>query len=199
MYLVSGDEKYSVLYNILKKNPDGRVAVFANQKIEAKKLADRLSRNAVDCVLLSGDVPQKKRMARLEQFRSGRTKVLVATDVAGRGIHIEGITHVVNYTLPYEPEDYVHRIGRTGRAGAEGISIGFACEEGGFVLPDIEEFIGRKIDCIVPDDELLLPPPKGGGGSKVTKLQKNERTVPKRRRPSSRRRKSRGSVSAPKS
>lgn len=161
VYLVTAQEKYPVLYNLIEKTKDSRIVVFANQRAEAKKLSERLRRNGVDCTLLTGDVPQKKRMDRLERFRSGGVGVLVATDVAGRGIHIEGITHVVNYSLPYEPGDYVHRIGRTGRAGAAGISISFACEEGGFVLPDIEEFIGRKLECIVPEEELFKEPPKG--------------------------------------
>lgn len=161
VYLVTSDEKYVVLYNLLQQNKGARIAVFANQKIEARRLYERLQRNSIECTLLSGDVPQEKRTKRLESFRSGRIPVLVATDVAGRGIHIEGITHVINYTLPYEPEDYVHRIGRTGRAGAEGISVSFACEEESFVLPEIEEFIGRKLDCSQPDEELLIPPPKG--------------------------------------
>ena len=161
VYLVTSDEKYAVLYNLLQQNKGARIAVFANQKIEARRLYERLQRNSIECTLLSGDVPQEKRTKRLESFRSGRIPVLVATDVAGRGIHIEGITHVINYTLPYEPEDYVHRIGRTGRAGAEGISVSFACEEESFVLPEIEEFIGRKLDCSQPDEELLIPPPKG--------------------------------------
>jgi ATP-dependent RNA helicase RhlB len=168
VYLVTTSEKYHVLYNVLQQHGDSRIVVFTNQKNEAKKLNDRLRRNGVDCTLLTGDVPQKKREDRLERFRRGTVKVLVATDVAGRGIHIEGISHVVNYTLPYEPEDYVHRIGRTGRAGAAGKAISFACEEGSFYLPEIEEFIGRKIDCVVPDEKLLIAPPKGsvhGGGS----------------------------------
>jgi ATP-dependent RNA helicase RhlB len=130
-------------------------------KNETKRLANRLQRNNIDCVLLSGDVDQNKRMTRLEKFRAGKVKVLVATDVAGRGIHIEGITFVVNYTLPYEPEDYVHRIGRTGRAGANGKAVSFACEEGSFYLPAIEEFIDRKFECVLPEETLLVPPPKG--------------------------------------
>lgn len=161
VYLTTTEEKYSVLYNLIKSNPDERIIIFANMKNETKRLADRLQRNAIDCVLLSGDVAQNKRMKRLESFRSGQVKILVATDVAGRGIHIEGITFVVNYTLPYEPEDYVHRIGRTGRAGASGKAISFACEEGSFYLPAIEEFIGQKLECLVPEDELLVKPPKG--------------------------------------
>jgi ATP-dependent RNA helicase RhlB len=111
--------------------------------------------------MLSGDVAQNKRMTTLERFRNGQLKVLVATDVAGRGIHIDGISHVVNYTLPYEAEDYVHRIGRTGRAGHDGVAISFADEEGAFYLPAIEKYIGRKLSCVQPDDALLTPAPRG--------------------------------------
>ncbi len=161
VYLVTAEEKYAVLYNLIRQNPDDRIIVFANMKNETKRLSNRLQRNNIDCVLLSGDVDQNKRMTRLENFRSGKVKVLVATDVAGRGIHIEGITFVVNYTLPYEAEDYVHRIGRTGRAGANGKAVSFACEEGSFYLPAIEEFIGKKFDCVLPEENLLTTPPKG--------------------------------------
>ena len=161
VYLATAEEKYTVLYNLIMHHPDDRIMVFANMKNETKRLANRLERNGIDCLLLSGDVEQAKRASRLEMFRSGKVKVLVATDVAGRGIHIEGITFVVNYTLPYEPEDYVHRIGRTGRAGASGKAVSFACEEGAFYLPAIEEFIKRKFDCVVPEEALLAPPPKG--------------------------------------
>ncbi len=160
VYLVTSEEKYPILYNIITNEQSGRMLVFANQKVEAKNLYERLRRNGIDCTLLTGDVPQNKRTQRLESFRSGKIEVLVATDVAGRGIHVEGITHVVNYTLPYEPEDYVHRIGRTGRAGAAGVSISFACEKGSFMLPDIEEFIGRKLECFPPEEDLLAEPPK---------------------------------------
>lgn len=160
VYLVTTEEKYYVLYNLIKQCPDERIMVFANMKSEVRKLSEKLQRDGIDCVLLSGDVPQDKRESRLERFRDGKVKVLVATDVAGRGIHIEGISYVVNFTLPYEPEDYVHRIGRTGRAGAEGISISFACEEGAFVLPEIEEYIGRSLECVVPPEELVVVPPE---------------------------------------
>jgi ATP-dependent RNA helicase RhlB len=134
-------------------------------KSEAARLNDRLRRNGISAILLTGDVPQKKRMSRLEHFRSGKDGVMIATDVAGRGIHIDGISHVVNYTLPYEPEDYVHRIGRTGRAGESGIAISFACEEGAFQLPDIEEYIGKSLPCVVPTEELLVKPPKRTEGT----------------------------------
>lgn len=179
VYLTTAEEKYAVLYNLIRQNSDERIIVFANMKNETKRLANRLQRNDIDCVLLSGDVAQNKRMTRLESFRSGKVKVLVATDVAGRGIHIEGITFVVNYTLPYEPEDYVHRIGRTGRAGASGKAVSFACEEGSFYLPAIEEFIDRKFECVLPEESLLTPPPKGRDR---TPAKQSAKPRPKRRR-----------------
>jgi ATP-dependent RNA helicase RhlB len=110
--------------------------------------------------MLSGEVDQSKRVRTLEHFKTGQTRVLVATDVAGRGIHVDGITHVVNYTLPETPDDYVHRIGRTGRAGATGVSISFACEDDGFLLPEIEKALGKKLVCEMAPVELLkaLPP-----------------------------------------
>ncbi len=160
VYTVTSDEKYSVLYNLITSQEHERLIVFTNMKTEAARLNDRLRRNGINAILLTGDVPQKKRMNRLESFRSSKNGVMIATDVAGRGIHIDGISHVVNYTLPYEPEDYVHRIGRTGRAGESGIAISFACEEGAFQLPDIEEYIGRSLACTLPAEELLVKPPK---------------------------------------
>ena len=92
----------------------------------------------------------------LERFRSGELKVVVATDVAGRGIHVDNVSHVVNYELPYEPEDYVHRVGRTGRAGVQGRAISFACENSAFELPSIEEYIGHSLKCITPESEMLV-------------------------------------------
>lgn len=181
VYLVTTEEKYNVLYNLIQAKKGDRILVFANQKHEAKSLSERLRGNNIQCSLLSGDVPQHKRTQRLEAFRSGRNKVLIATDVAGRGIHIQDISHVVNYTLPYEPEDYVHRIGRTGRAGASGTSISFACEEGGFYLPDIEEYIGRKLECVVPEETLLKLAPK------PSERKKPSRRPRRRRKPAGRR------------
>ena len=160
VYLVTTEEKYKVLFNLVSQRSDDRIMVFANMKSEVRRLSERLQRDGIDCLLLSGDVAQNKRESRLERFRAGKVKVLVATDVAGRGIHIEGITYVINYTLPYEPEDYVHRIGRTGRAGAAGVSVSFACEEGAFYLPAIEEYIGRELECVPPPEELLAPVPQ---------------------------------------
>jgi ATP-dependent RNA helicase RhlB len=110
--------------------------------------------------LLSGDVPQKTRLNVLERFREGTTQVIVATDVAARGIHVDNISHVINWDLPYEPEDYVHRIGRTGRAGEKGKAISFADEYGAYIILELEEFVGRQIACVTPDDTMLQPPAK---------------------------------------
>ena len=159
VYLTTEQEKYTLLYNLVMQSEGGRILVFTNMKTEASKLAKRLQENGLHCQVLTGDVPQHKRLSRLEEFRSGRNRLLVATDVAGRGIHVDGITCVVNYTIPYEPEDYVHRIGRTGRAGAEGLAVSFACEKGSFYLPAIEDYIGFTISCLTPGEELLVPPP----------------------------------------
>ncbi len=169
VYMTTTSEKYNVLYNTIISGKHERIIVFTNMKSEAKRLYDRLRGNDIPCALLTGDVPQQKRMARLESFRAGRVEVMIATDVAGRGIHIDGISHVFNYTLPYEPEDYVHRIGRTGRAGNSGISISFADEEGAFYLPEIEEFIGRSLPCVQPEDTLLTEPPPGRPSRRPTR------------------------------
>ncbi|MCP4682459.1 MAG: ATP-dependent RNA helicase RhlB [Desulfobacterales bacterium] len=160
VYIVTMEEKYALLYNVITKQNLDKVLVFCNRRDQTRRLAELLNRYRINCALLSGEVPQKKRIRTLEDFKTGKIRVLVATDVAGRGIHIEGISHVVNYTLPHDPEDYVHRIGRTGRAGALGISVSFACEEGSFYLPDIEEFTGQKLSCINPDEDWLILPPK---------------------------------------
>ncbi len=160
VYMTTSEEKYNVVYNMITQRDHERILVFSNMKREAKKLFDRLRRDGINCVLLTGDVPQDQRTSRLERFRNGSVQVMIATDVAGRGIHIAGVSHVINYTLPYEPEDYVHRIGRTGRAGAAGISISFADEKGAFYLPEIEEFLGCPMPCIQPDESLLLAPPR---------------------------------------
>jgi ATP-dependent RNA helicase RhlB len=109
--------------------------------------------------LIAGDVPQNRRMKTLESFKNGSLKVMVATDVAGRGIHVNGVSHVVNFTLPEEPEDYVHRIGRTGRAGQTGISVSFACEDDAFLLEPIEKLLDMKLPCTMPDEALLADVP----------------------------------------
>jgi len=159
VYLVTTNSKYDLLYNLISQPEAEKVMVFNNRRDQVRRLADSLHRNGIDCGMLSGEIPQNKRVRTLEEFKSGKSKVLVATDVAGRGLHIEDVTHVINFSLPEEPDDYVHRIGRTGRAGAIGTSISFACEEDSFLLPTIEEKLGRKLDCIHPPDSLLEKAP----------------------------------------
>lgn len=165
VFLTSEEEKYKVLYNIIKYYEIDRVLVFANRRDQSRDLESKLRRHGFKTGLLAGDVPQKKRISTLEKFRSGEIEILVATDVAGRGLHIDDISHVINYNLPEDPEDYVHRIGRTGRAGSEGISITLACESDAFMLPNIEELLGTKLACEHPIAELTadipaLPPGK---------------------------------------
>ncbi|HKI79041.1 MAG TPA: ATP-dependent RNA helicase RhlB [Ignavibacteriaceae bacterium] len=161
VYIVTDDEKYPLLYNLIVNEKLDKVMVFCNRKDEATRIGSLLKSNEINSAVISGDVDQRKRLRVLNGFKDGKIKVLVATDVAGRGIHIEGVSHVINYTLPDDPEDYVHRIGRTGRAGASGISISFASEDDSFNLPSIEKFIGKKLNYTHPDNEMVKSPPRG--------------------------------------
>ncbi|MGB0467447.1 MAG: ATP-dependent RNA helicase RhlB [Pontibacterium sp.] len=155
VFLVSGKEKYKLLRNYIRINNIEKVIVFGNRRHETRSLAERLQKDGIRAALMSGEITQQRRIRTLEDFRSGKIQVLVATDVAGRGIHIDGVTHVVNYQLPDDPEDYVHRIGRTGRAGATGTSICFACEDDSFMIPEVEAETGVKLECVHPTDDLL--------------------------------------------
>jgi ATP-dependent RNA helicase RhlB len=159
VFLVTTEQKYPLLYNLIQSDEGERVIVFTNRRDQARRLADKLHRNGISVGLLSGEVSQPKRVKTLEEFRNADIQVLVATDVAGRGLHIEDISHVVNFSLPQEADDYVHRIGRTGRASALGTSISFACEDDSFLLPAIEEKVGMKLDCKYPSAEMLVEPP----------------------------------------
>ena len=155
VYLVSSEERYRLLSNLVKSPDVISVMVFANRRDQVRRLFERLKNNGFSCGMLSGELSQSKRTSTLKKFKEGRIKILVATDVAGRGIHVDGVTHVVNYNLPEDPEDYVHRIGRTGRAGATGTSISFASEDDAFLLPDLEKLLGEKISCSHPPSDLL--------------------------------------------
>lgn len=160
VYITSTDEKYIVLFNLIKQKNLERVIIFVNRKDESRKLEKILKSYDIDCKVLSGDVPQLKRITTLEAFKAGKIKILIATDVAGRGLHIDNVSHVVNFNLPEDAEDYVHRIGRTGRAGQSGISISFACEDDSFNIPNIEKYLGEKLNCTQPEEELLIPLPE---------------------------------------
>ncbi len=157
-YAVLSEQKLPfLLYLIRTLNPE-RMMIFGNMKFHNRDLVRQLYSYGVDAELLSGDVPQEKRLKVLERFRSGEVKILVATDVAARGIHVDGVTHVVNYDLPEQPDDYVHRIGRTGRAGVKGQSISFVCEMGAFYLPAIEKYAGMEVHTVQPEEEMLTEP-----------------------------------------
>jgi len=160
VYIVTTEQKIPLLFNLITQQKLERVMVFANRRDQTRRLTDVLKAHNLSCALLSGDVPQEKRVKTLENFREGKISVLVATDVAGRGIHVDGVSHVVNFTLPEQPDDYVHRIGRTGRAGTLGTSISFACEDDGHLIPELEKAIGRKLDCVRPPEELLAEIPE---------------------------------------
>ncbi|MCE1226750.1 MAG: DEAD/DEAH box helicase [Geobacteraceae bacterium] len=156
LYHVANKEKFPLLLGLLRREGMARTMVFVNTKREAERLQDRLNANEFPCRVISGDVDQRKRMNILEQFKRGDLAILIATDVASRGLHIDGISHVINYDLPQDAEDYVHRIGRTARAGAEGKAISLADEDGAFYLEAIEEYIKHKVPVEWAEDELFV-------------------------------------------
>lgn len=155
VYMVSANEKFPLLRNILKQDTVESAIVFANRRDTTRRVYEKLKRAGMPCGMLSGEVSQSLRSRTLDDFKKGNISILVATDVAGRGIHVDNISHVINYDLPEDPEDYVHRIGRTGRAGKTGTSITFAGEMDSFLLPDLEKLLGDKLSCEHPPAELL--------------------------------------------
>lgn len=161
VYLTTEADKFKVLYNLLKIQDVQRAIIFVNRRDQTRDLEEMLYRHGITTGLLTGEVPQKKRIKTLDQFKRGEIEILVATDVAGRGIHVDDISHVINYNLPEDPEDYIHRIGRTGRAGALGTSISLVCESDVFMLPAIETLLGDPIVSLQPEDQYLeeLPDP----------------------------------------
>lgn len=158
LYHTSNDEKIPLLLGLIKSIDARRSIVFANTKRDAERVWAYLEGNGYSAAILSGDVPQKKRQSLLKRFQDGQLAILVATDVAARGLHIPDVSHVFNYDLPQDAEDYVHRIGRTARLGADGDAISFACERYVYSLPDIEAFIGHSIPVERVTDELLVEP-----------------------------------------
>jgi ATP-dependent RNA helicase RhlB len=175
LYHTANEEKIPLLVGILNHVDPHRSIVFVNTKRNAERVWSYLEGNGFKCAVLSGDVPQTKRQRLLREFQSGELPVLIATDVAARGLHIPDVSHVFNYDLPQDAEDYVHRIGRTARIGKDGDAVSFACENFVYSLPEIEAYIGHKIPVEpVPDDYVaeLKPPvkikrtprPEGGRG-----------------------------------
>jgi ATP-dependent RNA helicase RhlB len=174
LYHTSNEEKIPLLVGLLSHGDSRRSIVFVNTKRTAERVWSYLEGNEIKCAVLSGDVPQTKRQRLLKEFQEGKLPVLIATDVAARGLHVPDVSHVFNYDLPQDAEDYVHRIGRTARVGKDGDAISFACENYVYSLPEIEAFIGHKIpveavtdDCIAehkPPVRIKRPPPRPGGG-----------------------------------
>ena len=160
LYYPADEEKIPLLIGLLSRSEGARTMVFVNTKAFVERVARALERAGYRVGVLSGDVPQKKRESLLRRFQAGQLELLVATDVAARGLHIDGVSHVFNYDLPFDAEDYVHRIGRTARLGAEGDAISFACERYAMSLPDIEAYIEQKIPSEPVTAELLTALPR---------------------------------------
>ncbi len=188
IYHVGTSEKFGVLLGILKREPGGRYLIFCNTKAVAERLESLLNINGFATAVITGDIPQKKRMKVLSEFKDGTLAILVATDVASRGLHIEGVTHVINYDLPQDSEDYVHRIGRTARAGAGGKAISLACEEYVQTLPDIEDYIRQKIPVMPLTDEMIVTGyrrrPRYAGKKEDQQPRRESREIHRKEKPS---------------
>jgi ATP-dependent RNA helicase RhlB len=156
LYYPSNEEKLPLLIGLLRKKNATRTMVFVNTKRAAERIEAYLTVNGIEAKAISGDVPQRKRMSMLKKFQEGQLPVLIGTDVASRGLHIPGVSHVINYDLPQDCEDYVHRIGRTARAGESGDAISFGCEQYVFSLPEIEKYISQSIP-VEPVPRDILP------------------------------------------
>ncbi|MCY3821615.1 MAG: DEAD/DEAH box helicase [Gammaproteobacteria bacterium] len=150
-WMLSDAEKRDTIVRFVGSHQPGRTLIFVNRRDAVHNLVRYLKRRGIECEGLAGDIPQRRRLSTLNRFKRGDVGLVVATDVAGRGIHVEGITHVINFDLPEDAEHYVHRIGRTGRAGATGTSISFVSQGDAFNLPAIEEFLGHAVECTLPD------------------------------------------------
>ncbi len=173
-YMPSNEEKIPLLMGLLSKAKEERTVVFINTKHMAEKIEAWLKSNDFKCALLSGDVPQKKREKLLQQFKDGEVNVLIATDVAARGLHIPDVGLVVNFDLPTDAEDYVHRIGRTGRAGASGVAASLICETYAMNIMDIEEYIEHRIPVEREIADLLFKDPVKPDLSKLRSNKKRD-------------------------
>ena len=187
IFFPSNQEKMPLLIGLIREMGKSRIMVFVNTKREAERIQDFCQANDIDAMAISGDVPQKKRLSMLKRFQSGELAVLIGTDVASRGLHIPDVQYVINYDLPQDSEDYVHRIGRTARAGATGDAISFGCETYAISLPDIEDYIGHKIPVASfnADDlpELKKPAPRRRG-DRGQRGPRKKGSQPRRRRTS---------------
>jgi ATP-dependent RNA helicase RhlB len=195
LYHVGQHEKFNLLLGLMKQEAGEKVLIFCNTKIEAEILEWKLNHNGYDAGQISGDLHQKARIRVLEKFQDGDLDILIATDVASRGLHIDDITHVINYDLPQDAEDYVHRIGRTARAGNKGTAITLCCEEFAQHLERVEVYLKNKIPVSWPEEELFLeekegkPPTRKRRGPPKVKFNSNRSNVKRspRRPPHSRR------------
>lgn len=154
-YMVADGDKLHVLQKLLLDTEYERAIIFANRRDQTHRLYNALKKRGIKLGILSGEIAQNKRTRTLENFKTGKIRVLIATDVVGRGIHIDGVSHVINFNLPQEPENYVHRIGRTGRAGASGTSISLIGEEDAYEVLALEELLGEKLAMELPPEYLL--------------------------------------------
>ena len=195
LYHTARHEKTPLLIGLLNRDKPARSMIFLNTKRDLERLSIVLEANGYPNAALSGDIPQKKREKIIKDFQSGAVNIVVATDVAARGLHIPDITHVFNYDLPQVAEDYVHRIGRTARAGASGTAISFACEEYVYSLPEIEHYIHNKLPVTPLDEDLLadvIPPSDEAlqalNEQKTERLARNGNRQPRGNKPESHRR-----------
>ena len=198
MYHTSMEDKFPLLVHLLRKSNVERGMIFVNEKRTGERVARDLARYDFAVGILSGDVRQKKRIRILDDFTNGKLHLLVATDVASRGLHIDGVTHVFNYDLPEDAENYVHRIGRTARAGATGVAISFSCERFCFGLPDIETYISRQIPLDNIENSMLQigaparPDATAEGLKKGDRTEQHERPKPRKRTGNHRNNRNRG-------
>ncbi|MDH3337860.1 MAG: ATP-dependent RNA helicase RhlB [Gammaproteobacteria bacterium] len=188
VFFPSNEDKMPLLVGLIREMGAGRIMVFVNMKREAERVESYLEANGIHAKAISGDVPQKKRLRMLLEFQRGELQVLIGTDVASRGLHVPDVQYVINYDLPQDAEDYVHRIGRTARAGAAGDAISFGCETYAVSLPDIEEFIGHRIPVAKYDPDILpelIKPKRKPRQSSAPRGRQGDKRPP-RRRPSRR-------------
>jgi ATP-dependent RNA helicase RhlB len=188
LYHVGREEKFGLLLGLLRREGGSRILIFSNTRDHARRLEDRLTRNGWPAKALTGDVDQKRRLRILEEFKEGKLPVLVATDVASRGLHIEGVSHVINWDLPQDPEDYVHRIGRTARMGAGGKAISLVDEVTALALEPIEKFIAQRIPVAWAEDDLFVSEVKPSAEERRRFAEEHRQRRQARERPGDRRR-----------
>lgn len=176
LFHVGSQEKLPLLLGLLEREDWSRILIFHNTKAGVEYLTERLRANGFPAEGITGDLPQPTRLKLMERYKGGKTKILVATDVASRGIHVEDISHVINYELPQDPENYTHRIGRTARAGKTGRAISMACEDCVFYLEPIEKMLGDKIPVVWPDDDWFI---EDKGGPTAGRFRAHKKSSPK--------------------